>query len=58
MTSWPSLRADLTNAGAIWEDKSVVVGGNLVTSRSPDALPDFCCEMMKLVGATGDRKAA
>ena len=57
MTSWPSLRTDLTNAGAIWEDKSVVVDGTLVTSRKPDDLPDFCREMIKLF-ATQARKAA
>ena len=41
MTSWPSLRSDLSNAGAIWVDKSVVTDGTLVTSRKPDDIPDF-----------------
>jgi protease I len=41
MTSWPSLRSDLTNAGATWVDKSVVTDGTLVTSRKPDDIPDF-----------------
>ena len=54
MTSWPSLRTDLKNAGANWEDKSVIVDGTLVTSRKPDDLPDFCREMVKLFG-TGKR---
>ncbi len=36
-------------AGGIWEDKEVVVDGNLVTSRSPMDLPFFCREMMKMV---------
>ncbi|WP_428533953.1 type 1 glutamine amidotransferase domain-containing protein [Rhodopila sp.] len=58
MTSWPSLRTDLTNAGAVWEDKSVVVDGNLVTSRNPDDLPEFCREMIKLFGTAPARKAA
>jgi protease I len=58
MTSWPSLRTDLTNAGAVWEDKSVVVDGKLVTSRKPDDLPDFCREMVKLFGASQTQKAA
>lgn len=40
---------DLKAAGAIWEDESVVVDGNLVTSRYPMDLPDFCREMMKLL---------
>ncbi|HEY0641686.1 MAG TPA: type 1 glutamine amidotransferase domain-containing protein [Pseudonocardiaceae bacterium] len=42
VTSWPSLRTDLTNAGATWVDKEVVVDGNLITSRNPDDLPAFC----------------
>jgi putative intracellular protease/amidase len=33
MTSWASLETDLRNAGALWEDRAVVVDGNLVTSR-------------------------
>lgn len=42
MTSWPSLRTDLTNAGASWVDEELVVDGQLVTSRKPDDLPAFC----------------
>lgn len=42
MTSWPSLRSDLRNAGADVVDETVVTDGNLTTSRSPDDLPDFC----------------
>jgi protease I len=41
MTSWPSLRRDLTNAGAEWTDDEVVVDARLVTSRKPDDLPAF-----------------
>lgn len=41
VTSWPSLRTDLTNAGAIWVDRDVVVDRGLVTSRKPDDLPVF-----------------
>ncbi|MBF4766970.1 type 1 glutamine amidotransferase [Nocardioides agariphilus] len=41
LTSWPSLQTDLRNAGATWQDKEVVVDGNLVTSRNPDDLPAF-----------------
>lgn len=58
MTSWPSLRTDLKNAGANWEDSSVVVDGTLVTSRNPDDLPDFCREMIKLFDAAQAQKAA
>jgi protease I len=41
LTSWPSLQADLTNAGAHWVDQQVVVDQGLVTSRTPDDLPAF-----------------
>lgn len=41
MTSWPSLQADLRNAGADWSDEPVVVDGKLVTSRKPDDLTRF-----------------
>ena len=58
MTSWPSLRTDLKNAGATWEDKSVVVDGALVTSRKPDDLPDFCREMVNLFGAEPAARSA
>jgi protease I len=42
MTSYPSLRTDLVNAGARWVDEPVVVDRNLITSRRPDDLPAFC----------------
>jgi hypothetical protein len=42
ITSWPSLKTDLRNAGAEWVDKEVVVDKGLVTSRKPDDLPAFC----------------
>ena len=41
VTSWPSIRTDLVNAGAAWVDEPVVVDGNLITSRKPDDLPAF-----------------
>ena len=41
MTSWPSLRTDLTNAGATWVDEEVVADQGLVTSRKPEDLPAF-----------------
>lgn len=41
MTSWPSLRDDLSNAGANWVDQEVVIDGNLISSRKPDDLPAF-----------------
>jgi protease I len=42
ITSWPSLKTDLENAGAHWVDEEVVVEGKLITSRKPDDLPAFC----------------
>ena len=46
MTSWPSLEADLRNAGADWVDQEVVVDRGLITSRKPDDLPAFCSRMI------------
>jgi protease I len=41
LTSYPSVRQDLINAGATWVDKQVVVDEGLTTSRTPDGLPAF-----------------
>jgi protease I len=49
MTSYPSLRTDLVNAGAKWVDESVVVDQGLVTSRSPKDLDDFNAKMVEEV---------
>lgn len=48
VTSWPSLQADLRNAGAHWVDKEVVMDKNLVTSRKPDDLREFNKAMIDL----------
>lgn len=47
MTSWPSLKTDLRNAGAEWVDEEVVVDHGLVTSRWPDDLPAFNRKMIE-----------
>lgn len=47
VTSWPSLKSDLANAGAQWVDREVVVDNGLVTSRKPDDLPAFCRIMIE-----------
>ena len=49
ITSWPSLKTDLQNAGAQWVDEEVVVDGNLVTSRNSDDIPAFNREMIALI---------
>jgi protease I len=47
MTSYPSLKTDLQNAGALWEDSEVVADRGLVTSRKPDDLPAFNRKMIE-----------
>ena len=47
VTSWPSLKTDLTNAGANWVDEEVVVDNGLVTSRKPDDIPAFCVKAVE-----------
>jgi protease I len=56
MTSWPSLQADLENAGAHWIDQQVVVDQGLVTSRKPDDLPAFNRKMIEEFAAGADSR--
>ena len=48
LTSWPSLKSDVTNAGAHWVDQPVVVDANLVTSRKPEDIPEFVEQAIQL----------
>lgn len=47
MTSYPSIKTDLINAGVNWVDEQVVVDEGLTTSRNPDDLPAFCDKMVE-----------
>ncbi|WP_348635610.1 DJ-1/PfpI family protein [Sphingobium sp. Sx8-8] len=59
LTSWPSLKSDLQNAGAQWVDQEVVVDQGLVTSRKPDDIPAFNREVINLfAGASGQSRQA
>jgi protease I len=51
ITSWPSLKTDLMNAGAEWVDRDVVVDHGLITSRKPADLPAFNRKMVEEFGA-------
>ncbi len=59
VTSWPSLRTDLLNAGARWVDREVVEDGNLITSRNPGDLPAFSEAILRrLAGRPADEAEA
>ncbi len=64
VTSWPSLKTDIKNAGGTWEDKEVIVSNGIVTSRKPDDIPAFNREMINLFsqgaakGKESERKVA
>ena len=50
VTGWPSVRTDLTNAGANVVDQEVAVDGNLITSRKPDDIPAFAKALIEMLG--------
>jgi protease I len=47
ITSWPSVKTDIRNAGGTWVDEEVVVDQGLVSSRKPDDLPAFCAKLVE-----------
>jgi protease I len=47
VTSWPSLKTDIRNAGGSWVDKELVIDRGLFTSRKPDDLPAFCKKLVE-----------
>lgn len=59
ITSWPSLKTDLMNAGARWVDREVVVDNGLITSRKPQDIPAFNKKMIEeFAGARHSRQRA
>lgn len=54
LTSWPTIRQDLRNAGAEVVDEEVVVDAGLVTSRGPKDLPAFCAKLIEEVAGSAD----
>ena len=58
VTSWPSIKTDLVNAGARWVDREVVEDGNLITSRKPDDLPAFSAAILRQLQGSVPQRAA
>src|SRR5690242_1803647 len=58
ITSWPSLKTDIRNAGGTWVDETVHVDGMLVSSRKPDDLAAFCEQMVAQFASHGARTAS
>lgn len=56
LTSWPSLKTDITNAGGHWVDEEVHVEDGLVTSRKPADLDRFCAETIALFSGAGEAR--
>jgi protease I len=58
VTSWPSLKTDLKNAGAHWVDQEVVTDGQFIFSRNPDDIPAFNRAIIDRVSGSSKRSAA
>jgi protease I len=50
LTSWPSLKTDISNAGGQWVDQAVSIDDRLITSRKPADIPQFCAAIVKEFG--------
>lgn len=57
LTSWPSLRTDIRNAGGDWVDEAVRVDDRLITSRTPADLPRFCAVIVREFAADAEERA-
>jgi protease I len=58
VTSWPSLKTDLKNAGASWVDQECVRDGQFIFSRKPDDIPAFNRAIVQSVSGAGKQSAA
>lgn len=58
ISSYPSIRTDVENAGGMWQDVPVIADEGLVTSRKPDDLPDFCDKLSEEIAEGTHRRAA
>ena len=58
VTSWPSLKTDLKNAGAHWVDQEVVTDGQFIFSRKPDDIPAFSKTIIEFVSRGAGQRAA
>ena len=56
LTSWPSLRTDIRNAGGLWVDREVETDQRLVTSRKPDDLRAFNTKVLEVFSAAIDER--
>ena len=56
VTSWPSVRTDLANAGANVVDQEVAKDGNLITSRNPDDIPAFSKALIEMLGEKAEKR--
>jgi protease I len=58
VTSWPSLKTDLKNAGANWVDQEVVTDGQFIFSRKPDDIPAFNRAIIEAISSSKQQKTA
>jgi protease I len=58
VTSWPSVKTDLKNAGANWVDQEVVTDGQFIFSRKPDDIPAFSRTIIEQVSGAGRQSEA